>query len=379
MNTHRIAAFVLLASPVAAQLHVPGDYPDPQSAVNNASPGSVIIVHGGVWTATSGPALTIDRPLTLIGDPAPTFEPAASGSGQQPPTVLLAGPGSGSVVLANVRVLGQALGFLWSSQTGGVVGGGFDELLVHDSDLRAPEWVAMSGIGTGTSGIDVTLPFLLISGSSVRASDHRDDGCYGFALAGRPGVDSSGTVVVLDSTVLGGTYLNPCFPFPGCAPLPGGDGGPGVVAVRVDEAGSTITGGPGASWRDVLGVPCGSAAVGPSVSATTHVVLASDLTVSRPTRIGSSLTLSWNTPGPVIQLFYSRGSSAPYSITPGLGDAYLRPVGVRMLGTFPSGSGLQSLTIPVPPSQALLGLAFTFQGFDGPDHVTRPVAFALGH
>ena len=90
------------------------------------------------------------------------------------------------------------------------------------------------------------------------------------------------------------------------------------------------------------------------------------------------MTLTWNTPGPLIQFFYTRGTSAPYTLVPGFPDAYLRPVGVRLLGTFPAGGGAQSLTLTVPPAAVLIGAVFTFQGFDAPGTVTRPVSFALG-
>jgi len=104
----------MLAAPIGAQIDVPGDYPDLQTAVDNASPGDVIVIHGGTWIGSATlPALTIDRAVAVIGDPAPSFEPGSGGIGQQPPAVLLAGPGSGVVVLANVHIGGQTLGFQW--------------------------------------------------------------------------------------------------------------------------------------------------------------------------------------------------------------------------------------------------------------------------
>jgi len=361
------------------QIHVPGDYPDPQTAVDNASPGDVIVVHGGTWTGVAPfPALTIDKPLTLIGDPPPSFRPPFDGSGQQPPAIRLAGPGSGTVVLARVDLSGQTSGITWSNQSGGLTGGGFAEVHVYDSTIAAPAWVLLTGIGAGSSGIDVTTPYLLISGSSVSASDAVDDGCYGFGLDGKPGVRCSGTVVALDSTIAGASYRNPCFPTPGCAPIPGGDGGAGIEAARVDEAGSALSGGPGASWSDVLGTPCGSAADGPPVLATTHVTLANDLTVARPTSIGGSVALSWNTAGPSLQIYYSRGPSAPYTVLPGYGQAYLKPVGVHFLGTYPAGGGVHSVTLPVPALQVLVGVEFTFQAVNPPSTVTRPVSIVLG-
>jgi hypothetical protein len=378
-HSRSLVLLVLLAAPLSAQIHVPGDHPDPQTAVNNASPGQVILVHGGLWTGTgTSPALTIDRAITIVGDPTPVFVPPIDGTGQQPPAIRLAGPGSGSVVLANVHVQGHASGISWSSQAGGIVGGGFSELLVYDSDVRGPEWLVMTGIGAGSSGIDVTVPFVLLSGTTARASDNKDDDCYGFALNGKPGVKSTGTVVALDSIVVGGMHVDPCFPFTGCGPIVNGVGGAGIEAARVDESGSSIVGGPGASWSDLMGAPCGSSTNGQPVDTASHVALPDDLDVTRPTSIGASLTLTWDTPGPVIQIYYSRGASAPYTLLPGLPDAYLRPVNVRLLGTFAAGGGPQSISIPVPPAQLLIGTPFTFQGFDEPDHVTRPISFALG-
>ena len=44
------------AGPVqaAGETHVPGDFPDPQSAINTALPGDLIVVHGGSWYAAAG-------------------------------------------------------------------------------------------------------------------------------------------------------------------------------------------------------------------------------------------------------------------------------------------------------------------------------------
>ena len=94
-------ATLSLTGGAAAQITVPGDFPDPQSAVDAASPGDVIVIQGGTWTpaqfGSKDPALRIDKAITLVGDPPPTFEPIVSGFGQQPPTILLEGPGSGRV------------------------------------------------------------------------------------------------------------------------------------------------------------------------------------------------------------------------------------------------------------------------------------------
>jgi hypothetical protein len=368
-------AMTALAGIAAGQIHVPGDYPDPQTAVDNASPGDVIVVHGGTWTSAGpGPALLIDKALTLIGAPAPTFEPPFSGgTGHQPPAVRLAGPGAGTVVLANVRTGGQTSGFTWSHVQGGLAGGGFAEVHVYDSTIAAATWAFLTGIGEGASAIDVDVPFLLLSGCVVRASDGADDGCYGAVPDGDAGVRCTGTVVVLDSDVAGGSYRQPCFFTPGCQPITSGDGGAGIVAARVDEAGSSIAGGPGAQWSDVLGMPCGSASDGPAVVATTHVSLANDLTVARPTRLGGAVALAWSTPGPVIHLFYSR-PGPPVTIAPALGQAYLDPARARLAGVFAAPGGV---SFAVPPFAALVGLELTFQGVDLPGVVSRPVAVVL--
>jgi hypothetical protein len=363
-----------LAGIAAGQIHVPGDYPDPQTAIDNASPGDMIVVHGGTWTSAGpGPALLIDKALTLIGDPAPTFEPPFSGgTGQQPAAVVLAGPGSGTVVLANVRTGGETNGFTWSHVQGGLAGGGFSEVHVYDSTIAAPTWTLLTGIGEGASAIDVGVPFLLLSGCVVRASDGADDGCYGSVPDGDAGVRSTGTVVVLDSDVAGGSYRQPCFFTPGCQPITRGDGGAGIVAVRVDEAGSSITGGPGAQWTDVLGTSCGSAADGPAVVVTTHVALANDLTVARPTRIGGVIALAWTTPGPWLHLVVS-APAHPRTLRPAMGQAYLAPARAHLVSVFRSGP-MGSTQIALPALPALLGIELTFQGVDPPGHVTRPVS-----
>jgi hypothetical protein len=373
----RLASLALLPFISAAawgQIHVPGDHPDPQSAVDAAIPGDVIVVHGGTWTAAGlVPALVIDKPLTLIGDPAPTFEPPFSGgTGYQPPAIRLAGPGSGTVTLANVRTGGQTSGITWSHMEGGLAGGGFAEVHVYDSTIAAPAWISLTGVGAGATGSDVDVAYLLLSGCDVSASDGADDGCYGSVPDGDAGVRSTGTVVVLDSDVAGGSYRQPCFFTPGCQPITSGDGGPGIVATRVDEAGSSITGGPGAQWSDVIGTSCGSAADGPAVVATTHVALANDLTVARPTRIGGAIALAWTTPGPWLYLVVS-APAHPRTLRPALGQAYLAPARARLVGLFTSGpTGSTQIALPALP--ALLGIELTFQGVDPPGHVTRPVS-----
>ena len=121
-----LACLVLTGSAVA-QLHVPGDYATIQLAIDNASPGTTILIHGGTY----GP-IVVDKALTFVGDPAPLIvnNNIAEAPLLAAPPVRLAGPGSGSVVFSNVNVggtvdgvtgLGTGPASLGTLDTGGLI------------------------------------------------------------------------------------------------------------------------------------------------------------------------------------------------------------------------------------------------------------------
>jgi hypothetical protein len=106
---------LLTQSSFAGQLHVPGDHATLQGAIDAASAGDVIVVAGGVH-----PPITIDRPLTIVGEDGdrPTIryhtgpEKPGPSCGQQP-AIRLAGSGAGVVVLASLDIEGHTDGFFY--------------------------------------------------------------------------------------------------------------------------------------------------------------------------------------------------------------------------------------------------------------------------
>ena len=216
----------------AGEIHVPGDYPSVQDAINAASAGDTIIVQ----LASTGP-LVIDKPLTIVGDPSLKLYsgsyPCVSGTWEHP--VTLAGPGSGSVALVNVVAVNwPVLGCLFTPAP--IVGTGFDELHIVSSNLQAPE-AGLTGSGQGTPCIEVDVPTVFVVDSVVIGGNDDDDSapCYGWfpgSLAGYPGIDNpTGTVIAMDSEVRGGDgggAIGPsgaiCLAAASCPPPPGGSG-----------------------------------------------------------------------------------------------------------------------------------------------------------
>jgi hypothetical protein len=368
----RFLAVVTLCASLGAQIDVPGDYPDPQTAIDNASAGAVIVIHGGIW----GP-LVIDKALTLVGDPRPYLEGDQTfGFGTQAPPIQLNGPGGGEVVLVNLQLGGTVNGATFSSACAGICGGGFDELHIFDCAIAGPEWVTLTGMADGASGIRVAVPYVLVVGSTVAASNGGADMCSPFMPDGVPGIAASAsTVVVLDSVVTGGGTDDACYPYGGCGGS-GGIGGPGIVASKVVEAGSTLLGGAGARWTDNLGTFCFYQPDGPLVVTGIHSVLANDLAAG-PARLGQPFTLTWNTPGPIAEIYWSRGPATPFTLVAGLPEAHLDPATARLFRVVPAGGGPQSITLPIPGILALTGLELAFQVFDPSDYVTRPVVVVL--
>lgn len=370
-------ALALLSAPLSAQIDVPGDYSDLQVAIDHARSGDVIVVHGGTW----GP-IVIDKSLTLIGDPRPLLMSDLSVGLQQVPPIELAGPGTGEVVLANVEVGGRVCGFQIGIILGGIHGGGFDELHVFDSAIAAPRWgLCLTGVAEGAEAIDVAVPYVLVVNSTVLASDGAADDCYLFVPDGVAGIRApASTVVVLDSSVRGGSFRRPCVPVhdpSGPCGGAGGAGGDGVVATKVVEAGSKILGGPGATWTTLEGKFCERKPDGVPVAAAEHDLLLDDLYSSGPAQLGQPFVLSWTTPGPVAGLFWSHGPAPPFHLVAGLLEVHLDPASMRLLRMVPAGGGTRSFELSVPVASALIGFEAAFQAFDPPDHVTRPVVAVL--
>jgi len=379
MYQHRALSFlVLLAFPgvaLADVIHVPGDHADLQDAIDAANPGDVIVVHGGTFGS-----ITIDKPLTVLGSPPPLLEPTSMGSGYLSP-IVLAGAGSGDVVLSQIHTGGVAVGFSHSQTTPGISGGGFDELHVYDCDIHSPEWCCLTGLGPGRPGIAVTVPFVIVERSTVTGSATSiDDTMLVSGWPGPPGIDApNSTVVVLDSTVHGGASAEFTYPSPQCGgDCPNGNGGTGVVADVLYSADTALLGGAAARWRDPIGNPCcSSGAVGAPFVANTSIPMANALDADGPPRLGETFVLhiagvttraAGTHPGPIAILRMSEGIDPPVSV-PGQGLLFLSGTPLS-LGVFPA---LGDVEVPIPLDMSLLGFEATFQFLGRPGGYSRPV------
>jgi hypothetical protein len=360
----------LLAPSIEAQtLHVPGDHPDLQAALDAAPPGARIHVHGGTFAT-----ITIAKPVTLLAHPPVTIE-GEGGPFLYTPPITLAGPGSGEVVLDGVVTGGVANGTIQSQLGPGIVGGGFDELHVLDCTIRAPIWCCVTGLGEGRPGLDVTVPFTLVERSLVVASGNEPDGLSFSGWPGAPGLRSTGTVTLLDSTLTGGNSGTYFFPGPACGggPCPTGDGGAGLQAAELYHAGSTITGGSGAVWLDDMGVFCCANPPAPALDVGGAIVaLPADLELLGPVRIGERVRLTLRSPGPTATLLVALNVDAPVIVGTIPGVRFL--TGVMSLGPVATPGTVE---VPIPWNLDMIGRELAFQLLDPTTGYSRPVVDLL--
>ncbi|MEM7308690.1 MAG: hypothetical protein AAF682_18550 [Planctomycetota bacterium] len=364
----RCLVFALLAAHAhAAEILVPGDFADPQAAVDAANPGDVVRIAGGTW----GP-LVVDKELSILADPAATFvgQPGAIGVTAQP-AIRLAGPGAGSLVLSNLVTAGQT-GVFDLDVEPGILGGGFDELYVLDSTIRATEWFFFDGFAPGEPGIDVQVDLLVVEGSDVRGGFSADNFCCGITSGpdGPAGIRASDAVLLLDAVVQGGS----AGPYRGFSCGSGGEGGPGVEADSLFSAGSAITGGAGADWIEVgsYSLLC-TKPDGPATLVTTEAALGDELQLAGDFALGDSITLSWSAPALQVALFFGFGVGTP-SFLPGAGWLFLDPAGATFLLALPSPGGV---VLPVPAIPSLAGQVIAIQAAGGTGELTRPVVGVL--
>lgn len=355
---------------VAGQLfHVPGDHATVQEAIDAAAPGDRIVIHGG----THG-SITIDRPLTLVGDPAPLFvngDVSLSGTALAP--IRLAGAGTGRVVLCNLEVGGTVNGTWFSVTEAGIDGGGFDELHLYDCTVVGPSWVLLTGMAAGAPGLDVGVATLLVSGSSVVGSPSGSDDCYGSGPSGPPGLKAPGaTTILIDSSVQGGGSDTICADE--FCPSVGGAGGPGVVTAMLLHADSSVSGGTGALYSYIdenwALVPCGQASAGPPMVVTSELELPAGLQASGTPRVGGSWTLAWDPGAAAILLLARERTLVPHPLH-FLGWYFIdaAPGPAWLLGLPSAGER----TVYFPPSEDLIGLTLSAQLYAPASGLTRPV------
>lgn len=369
-----LLAPLALALPLAAnQLHVPGDFADIQSAIDAAQDGDVIVIHGGTH-----PPITIDKSLTLIGDPAPLIlaDTLATVTGDYRGPITLEGPGSGRVTLGRIETGGVTEGQIFGNSAPGVSGDGFSSLVVFDSIVRAPSWVFLTGIAFGEPGIDVDVDYVYVERSTIEASASDTDDCYFFGPDGVPGLNAPGTVALFDSTVTGGSasvsYY--CLPAPFCDCPPGGLGGPGVVAQAVLRAGNTLSGGAGVQWEDAYGNVCCTKSDGAPLQVAQDTVLPNDVAGSGPFDFGQPYTLDPSAaPTSSVLFLISKGVGTPVEF-PGLGWSFLNFGIFNTVGVF----GPAPATFPLGANPILIGKELVAQYFDLTNlRFLRPVSGVL--
>jgi hypothetical protein len=367
-------ALLLLAPLAAAQvIDVPGDFPDPQSAIAAAPAGATVLVHGGQWLP-----VVIDKPLTLLGEGLPLFLPDGPAPMALSP-VTLAGPGHGVVRLVGIELGGGVDGSFYSECAASISGGGFDALHVFDSLVAGAPWqFAYNFTFPGADAIHVDLPLVWIERCTVRGADAAagDNATHTQAVDAGDAVVSTGTVVLLDSTAQGGDGPHLSWDDGGgggCPPVcPGGAGGDGVACQRLERANASIAAGAGSVWLDENGGGlCCEGPAGVAMIVVEDVPLQNDLVASGPALLGQPWTLSWSLPGPAVVLFVSAGvGPAPQLGAPKL--HLLAPLFVGAVLSTPS-----SLPVTVPADSALTGLEFGVQVYSLQGW-SRPVAGVLG-
>lgn len=243
----------------AQTIEVPGDYSDLQTAIDAAPPDATILVHGGHWFA-----LTLQKPVRIVGDPMPHIW--GDGSPVNQAAITLDGPGSGNVILSNLDVGVQVNAGAAVISEPGIQGGGFDGLFVYDSHVSGPVWdLVYNYVFPGATGIDTSVPLVWIERSTVQGSDteaatnsahHEFSNPTPLGAPGGTGIVAPGVVVLLESTVRGGDGDPFCvYASSGCTfACPAGDGGNGVVCQTLIHRNSVVQAGAPSTWFEESGV-----------------------------------------------------------------------------------------------------------------------------
>ncbi|MBK9386373.1 MAG: hypothetical protein IPN34_16295 [Planctomycetes bacterium] len=195
-------------------------------------------MRGGTYTA-----IRIAKSLRIVGNPAPLIVPGNSaqpgGGPRNEPAIWLQGNGSDRLHLANLRTGGTSDGNRFAFGASGIAGSGFAEVALHDGVVRGAPWVYLTGVATGSPGIELAgNTRLTIVRSAIFGGPSDADYLYASTPSGGAGISvPAGTVIAIDATIEGGEG---CFlgdRFGGPPPTPWGrqpDGEPYALGERRD-------------------------------------------------------------------------------------------------------------------------------------------------
>jgi hypothetical protein len=356
-----------------------GHYRDLQTAIDAVPAGTVIKVIGGSYSS-----LRIGKSLTIIGAPTPTIASPLSGTGIQPPAITLAGSGTERLTLDNLRIGGPASGASWNQAGAGIQGGGFEHLRVTRSHVSGHFYTVVTGDARGAPAIRLQgglSVHLVLSQCTVDASHSLTDNTNSWGYDGPAAIDTSVTVILLDTTVTGGDGTDSVWagwtPTPNPCPCPGamGAGGAGVVAGAVFESASQVTGGKGGEVRYHFGGPFyswGRQPDGPAYVVPTRRHIASTIATTMPALLGRT----WE-----VRIYFGRDSAVL------LGDLATSPMPVLRswlfvdptrvyLVAFVPGTASR-VTFPLPNEPSLAGLPLALQLAE-PSGLSRPLFSVIG-
>ncbi|MBK6941542.1 MAG: hypothetical protein IPH13_15290 [Planctomycetes bacterium] len=372
-------ASVLVVDPSGAG----GAFMSLQAALDAAAPNDVIHVKGGTYVE-----ITIAKPVTIVGDPMPTIRTPLpheyTGSTLTcPPAITLAGPGTGTVTLVDVKAAGFADASFFAAFDAMLAGGGFTSLRIVGGSVTGPDAIFSTGVGPGAAAIKTSIPLIHLASTTIVGGENTTDvPCALMPPFGPLGIDApNSTIVVLDSVVRGGRGSDTVSCFGGICgdgsppPCPcaykGGYGGDGIRAQRVYVSNSLVTGGPGMLLVSDCagGVPWGQQPDGaPYAPGVAVVALNNDLTSSPPLKLGGSTTLQWNA-GVGQLLVLSTQTGVPLDLAQG--RFFLEPTAPMLIA--PIASGVATATLHVPSSPVWIGVPLVAQVFDATNGLTRPV------
>lgn len=384
-----VALAALTAPAHAGEWIVYASHPDNLAhIIALAAPGDVLRIHPGEYSP-----IVVDKPLTLLAevpDLMPfirSYELGAVVEGTitaHVPPITFAGSG-GRVVLHGIETGDDVDGYdqPWITCPPALTGSGFDEVLILDSVIRAPQWSFGYGSYPGASAIEGPIGALVtVSGSELIASDNRAWGdFYSFPdSSAAEGIDGAETVIVLDSTVEAGDKR----PFdvskaPTCQAQQqyAQSAGHGAAAVAADQlfvADSTLTGGAVPIWSSSGSCP---------ISEQSGDDFSGHLKVDLPAGLSSTGSPAL---GELFQLTADVGSSPGLLI---VGSTLVEPADLGALGWLlidPAAPGfaLQALapgttTLDwlVPWTPALVGTTLAAQAYRSDAGLTRPVTIQV--